>query len=688
MNNTKNLHVNRLALSVFLTLLISACGGSGDSDNNGNNVTRDIGLYFNEVMREVRLNESSGFKDEDDTRQPWVEIYNSTESPIDLSGFKLVAADDDQHSWTFPKRTLSGGGFLRVWGSGKDRAYSNGELHTDFSFISTDILVLQDNTAANLDTLELSTIPADQSYGRYPDGETWSYFYTQPSPSNSNPEGDYRLSANCHDLSLSVGQPFQAKVIPETNVSWSSDNKLVTVDSKGKIKAVKQAYGADARATVSAVDENGNSLECKVTIVGWTANRSSLKIVGTPQADFLLDKFDNKVYFTYPGKIYESSDGMRSSTAVGTFPPTPSSPVMKKTPYGYFASSGNTIYSSPDFNRWDVELEMRHKNLQHGLTHFFDTSSNTSYLYAGEYSIGNSDVHSVYRGVTQGSNVQWDEVLYFGSLKDFYRNNSNLDTIRHVHLVIADPYTGHVWVGTGDNNQHSRLYYSADNGQSFTLVGVGSQKFRSLSVWFTKDYVYWNMDSELVKQHVYRLPRSVHNQQGKWPSLTPELTSGLTKPGINYLVTSTAGGRFPVATGGIYTENTARTIDGSNRVRPIEDPAYDYSEDVAELTHASHWYHLWVKDQNGDDVLIMNTSTEGIDEFLLDEKSRTFGFKERRDGSVDIQELMSMPSNTPGVHNPYSQLTPHFQDDNGNIYFQGRDTAHRIYKTRLHWVDQ
>ena len=94
------------------------------------------------------------------------------------------------------------------------------------------------------------------------------------------------------------------------------------------------------------------------------------------------------------------------------------------------------------------------------------------------------------------------------------------------------------------------------------------------------------------------------------------------------------------------------------------------------------------KDQNGEDVLIMNTSAEGTEPFQRDEKSRTFGFKERSDGSVDVQELLAMPSKTPDVHNAYTQLIPNLQDQDGYIYFRGRETAHRTYKMRLHWVDQ
>ncbi|MCB1754414.1 MAG: lamin tail domain-containing protein [Gammaproteobacteria bacterium] len=697
--------------------MLSACGGSGGGDgsptnsgnggdtnssnsgggnnpeddgNAANETSRDIGLYINEVMPEIRLNKSTALQDTDNSPQPWLEIYNSGSSTIDLTGFSLVASGDGKQSWSFPSVQIQAKDFLRIWGSGKDRSNNPGELHTSFSIMGMQSLTLKHKDGSVLDKVKDIVIPPDQSWGRYPDGQAWTWFYDSPTPGAPNPQGNDRFSLNCDDLSLTAGAPFQLKTTPSTNVTWQSDNGLVNVDSKGELFAASEGKGKQNLARITASDADGNSRSCEVTVVNWMANRSRLTVVGTPAADFLIDYMDGQILHSTPGKLFASTDGMKSSEQIGSFPTTPTAPIMRKTPYGYFASTGPTIYYSPDLSSWAPDLAMRHENLNHGFAHFHDDHSGKSYLYAGEYSTGNTDIHSVYKGVqTQHGPATWKEVLRFGSLQDFYNDHSKLDTIRHIHLVITDPYTGHVWVGTGDADQHSRLYYSDDNGSSFKLIGVGSQKFRSLSVWFTKDYVYWNMDSELVPEHVYRLPRSKYHKNGnEWASLTPELSSGTTKPGVKYMITATKGYHFPHGVGYIYIEDQARQLSYKERVRPIEDPQYDYSEDVAELTHASHWYHLWVKDQNGEDVLIMNTSAEGTEPFQRDEKSRTFGFKERSDGSVDVQELLAMPSKTPDVHNAYTQLIPNLQDQDGYIYFRGRETAHRTYKMRLHWVDQ
>lgn len=699
MRSNMDLARNIILFLFFITL--AACGGGGSSDSGGIDIdsgddgvdnsiepVKDTGLVINEIMKSIHLHDDTGIKDENNMRQSWLELYNGSGQDVNLAGHSLVSQGFEKQTWQFPAMTITNGTYLRVWGSGLDRTTNLSALHTNFFLRTSDKVSLVDNEGSTLDRLEL-TVPTDESWGRFPDGAKTGFFYDNPTPGRSNSSGDHTFSLNCRGLSLTAGRSFQLKISPETSVSWSSENSALTINSSGLLSSnTDGAAGKHKPMKITATDGAGHSRSCKVTVVNWMANLSSLAVTANLSVDFFLDYFDDSIYHTQPGKLFTSTDKFKITQQVGSFPSTPTPPIMKKTPYGYFVSSGAQIYSTSDFNTWNNEFTMRHKNLQHGFAHYHDSNSQTSYLYAGEYSTGAEDLHAIYRGKSTGGNTQWQSVLDWQSEAAFNRNRSNLDTIRHVHLTVTDPYTGHVWVGTGDLDQHSRLYYSKDNGNSFTLLATGSQKFRSLSVWFTQDYVYWNMDSERAKQHVYRLPRSEYRKNNAWPALTPELSTGATKTGVRYMVKQTNGGNFPVTAGNIYTETNARVLSSQERAFAIDDPQYDYSESVAELTHASHWYHLWVKDQNDKDVLLMATSAEGSEAYQRDENSRVFGFKEHADGRVDVQELMSMPSNTPNTHNPYTQLIPAMQDGAGYIYFRGRQTGHRAYQMRLNWVDQ
>jgi len=66
--------------------------------------------------------------------------------------------------------------------------------------------------------------------------------------------------------------------------------------------------------------------------------------------------------------------------------------------------------------------------------------------------------------------------------------------IRHIHAVQYDPFFDAIWVTTGDDGNECKIMYSTDGGESFTLVGSGSQQWRAVSLMFTKEKVYWGMD--------------------------------------------------------------------------------------------------------------------------------------------------------------------------------------------------
>ena len=69
--------------------------------------------------------------------------------------------------------------------------------------------------------------------------------------------------------------------------------------------------------------------------------------------------------------------------------------------------------------------------------------------------------------------------------------------IRHIHALQEDPYTGCVWVCTGDANEHSLVAYSEDEGRTFHEIGGGRQLWRVCKLLFTADHVYFGADTNL-----------------------------------------------------------------------------------------------------------------------------------------------------------------------------------------------
>ena len=81
--------------------------------------------------------------------------------------------------------------------------------------------------------------------------------------------------------------------------------------------------------------------------------------------------------------------------------------------------------------------------------------------------------------------------------------------VRHVHAVITDPYTNHLWVCTGDTDSQSKILCSTDRGESFDVVGTGSQRWRTCQLLFTETGVYWGADtsSTVAYRDIVRMSR-------------------------------------------------------------------------------------------------------------------------------------------------------------------------------------
>jgi hypothetical protein len=129
-------------------------------------------LWINEVL----ANNQAGAVDGLNEREPWIEIYNSGSSAVDLSLCYLSNDPQIPNLWQFPAGTSIGAGqFLVVWADGQPQQTLGAELHTSFRLAASGGVValsrLQVGTAANLDYMYYPATLPDQSYGSITEGD-------------------------------------------------------------------------------------------------------------------------------------------------------------------------------------------------------------------------------------------------------------------------------------------------------------------------------------------------------------------------------------------------------------------------------------------------------------------------------------------------------------------------------------
>jgi len=646
------------------------------------------GFVINELMPHNETWSDAEFLDEDDTKQGWIEIKNTGSSTSSLLGLSLTNDFGVPQMWPLPDVFLDPEESLVIWLSGKDRSIGGAPLHTNFSMMAGGDVYLFAPLDELVDSVVDTLIPVDKSYGRCSVNGESGYYYDVPSPGVENRYDDTVPFVIIEEhVSLSVGEAYQLRVWPDANVTWQSDNPNVTVSATGLISAAQDALTPDGQAVITAqLVGDSYSASMDVTIVNWTANVSKLEVIALPNSGSVLAQDETGIYFTIGSGIYKSANNLSAPQLVGTSPTSLGSTTrMLITPFGYVIRAGTSIYHSTDLTNWTETFQTELQGLRHMFEAYYDEATQTGYVYAGDYS--SSDFlqrHKVYRGTFPNVGAPtWETLIEFPSLGEWLQDPSITEAVRHIHLVTVDPYTGHVWVGTGDANEHSRIYVSEDHGDTFQLLGLGDQSWRTLAVWFTADYVYWDMDTS-APQSIWRIPRTAH-QPGGWPSMTPEISSGTTTALTRYYVTRNDNpGQFPVGVGEGFVEYQQSTIDANNTVLAVNDPAYDYRELVAELINGSHWFQLSVKNGDGDDITLVSTAPEGTHR---DERARIFGIKEVPGNPAIVQELHSLAPEIGTSGGIYTQLTPLAQDPAGFIYMTGRESEHLRYQTRLYWYD-
>ena len=66
--------------------------------------------------------------------------------------------------------------------------------------------------------------------------------------------------------------------------------------------------------------------------------------------------------------------------------------------------------------------------------------------------------------------------------------------VRHLHFIQEDPWDGSLWLGTGDRDHECGLWRSSD-GDTWRLIGGGSQTWRAVGLAFGRDAIRWGTDA-------------------------------------------------------------------------------------------------------------------------------------------------------------------------------------------------
>ncbi len=162
--------MNTLRLNIAIAILFLLIGG-----------TLNAQLSINEWMPDNVQAIPDEFGEYDD----WIELYNSSDAPIDLQGYYL--SDDDSNPLKFQisdSYIIPADGFILFWA---DKDVDQGTGHLGFKLSSTgESILLSDPIGNLLDVVEFGNISTDFSMGAFPNGSNNFFFFEDDTPGTSN----------------------------------------------------------------------------------------------------------------------------------------------------------------------------------------------------------------------------------------------------------------------------------------------------------------------------------------------------------------------------------------------------------------------------------------------------------------------------------------------------------------------
>ncbi len=157
-------------------------------------------IYQGLVISEVMSANSSAVPDENGEFNDWLEVWNNSDHPIDMSGVGL-SDRADRVVFLFPDSTLAPGGRLVVFASDTNNAEPAGTLHAKFKLSSAgETVYLFDPSAYVIHQTTVPILNSDVSYALASDGVTWAQ--TQEySPGFENTQEGFLAYRNSNSVS-------------------------------------------------------------------------------------------------------------------------------------------------------------------------------------------------------------------------------------------------------------------------------------------------------------------------------------------------------------------------------------------------------------------------------------------------------------------------------------------------------
>ena len=122
----------------------------------------------NVVINEIMSNNESEVADASGNFEDWIELYNTTNSPISTAGLFLTDTAGILHKWELPNQTIHANGYAIIWA---DEDGGQGDMHANFKLSNLgEQLILTNTDSLLIDSVTYLPQTDDVAFARCPNG--------------------------------------------------------------------------------------------------------------------------------------------------------------------------------------------------------------------------------------------------------------------------------------------------------------------------------------------------------------------------------------------------------------------------------------------------------------------------------------------------------------------------------------
>ncbi len=185
--------ISLILLGILLLFALASCSVDGQGDQTVESTaqsqeTAENESQFDIIINEYSTNSTQTLMDEEGEFVAWVELHNTSDSTVNLQGYRLTDDTLDNAKWVFPNMSIEAKSYIVVYLSGKDIAYEGGKtVHASFKLNGKEeSLTLFSPTGLTVDRCEVFELFSNLSCGRTVQDSSKFAFFARPTPWREN----------------------------------------------------------------------------------------------------------------------------------------------------------------------------------------------------------------------------------------------------------------------------------------------------------------------------------------------------------------------------------------------------------------------------------------------------------------------------------------------------------------------